>query len=120
MIRRTTEVRHSLPCPLCDRRLIPVPVDSSVTFHCKNGHELGLFDLLQTGGELLKASLEGLLEEWQREHQSLLEMAAKAQRDRLVSIADLFHRHAKRLEDRIRLLRRESSHLETTPSVTMH
>jgi len=110
MIRRTTDVRHPLPCPRCDRRLIPVPAESSVTFHCKSGHELGLPELLRTGSDSLKRALEGLLEEWHREHQSLVELAAKAQRDRLLSLADLFHRHAERLEDRIRVLRQAFSH----------
>ena len=111
MIRRETDVRSLLPCPLCGRKLILVPSDSSLTFHCKSGHELPLVDLLSRGAEALKG-LEALLAEWQREHESLITLSEHARRDRLIGIAQLFQGHAERMEARIQLLRTTFARLE--------
>jgi len=64
MPESASEVRTLLPCPTCGRALVPAPVDSSFTFHCKSGHEFSLGRLLQAQSSAVKEGLELLLAEW--------------------------------------------------------
>ncbi len=102
MANGASEVRTLLPCPHCGRTLIPAPVDSSVVFHCNNGHELSLVELLQAQSAVLKRGLEVLLANWNREHQALLTTLEDARKNGYLDVAEIFNRHAKSLESRIR------------------
>lgn len=105
MANCASEVRTLLPCPLCGRTLIPAHVDSSIVFHCKSGHELLLAELLRTPSAALKGGLEVLLANWDREHQALLSTVEGARKNGFLDVAEIFNRHAKSLESRIRKVR---------------
>ena len=81
------------------------PVDASVTFHCKGGHELTLGELLGAQSAVLKEGLERLLAEWSRQHQVLIETVEDARRNGYLNVAEIFNRHAKSLESRISKVR---------------
>jgi len=101
MANCASEVRTLLPCPLCGRTLIPAPVDTSVVFHCKSGHELPLAELLHAPSAALKRGLEVLLGNWDREHQALISTLEDARKNGYLDVAEIFNRHAKSLESRI-------------------
>jgi len=105
MAEYASEVRTLLPCPLCGRSLIPAPVDSSIVFHCKGGHELSLAELMRAQSAALKEGLDTLLANWDREHQALLSTLEDARKNGYLDVAEIFHRHAKSLESRIRKVR---------------
>lgn len=105
MAKCASEVRTLLPCPLCGRSLIPAPMDSSIVFHCKSGHELLLSELLRAPSAVLKQGLEALLAHWNREHQALLSTLEDARQNGYLDVAEIFNRHAKSLERRIRKVR---------------
>src|SRR5258706_10655411 len=102
MAKCASEVRTLLPCPLCGRTLIPAPVDLFVVFHCKSGHELLLAELLRAQSAPLKRGLEVLLANWDREHQALFSTIEDARKNGYLDVAEIFSRHAKSLESRIR------------------
>jgi len=105
MAERASEVRTLMPCPHCGRSLIPAPVDASIAFHCKSGHEFALGDLLRAQSAAVKGGLELLLAAWHREHEALLHTVEDARKNGYLDVADIFHRHAKSLESRIRKVR---------------
>jgi len=96
-----SEVRTLMPCPWCGRSLIPAPVESSITFHCKSGHELSLGELLQAQSAVLNCGLEILLAEWSRQHQALIRTIVDARKKGYLNVAEIFSRRAKSLESRI-------------------
>lgn len=101
MAEYASDVRTLLPCPMCGRSLIPAPVDSSLTFHCNDGHEFALEELLRTPSAALKCGLEILLAEWNRQHQALIGTVEDARKNGYLDVAEIFNRHAKSLESRI-------------------
>jgi hypothetical protein len=105
MADRASEVRTLMPCPACGRSLIPAPVDISVAFYCKSGHEFGLGELLRAQSAAVKDGLELLLAAWHRQHEALLHMAEDARNNGHLDVAEIFHRHAESLESRIRKVR---------------
>ena len=101
MAEQASEVRTLMPCPLCGRSLIPAPVESSITFHCKSGHELPLGELLRAPSAVLKCGLEILLAEWSRQHQALIRTIVDARKNGYLKVAEIFSRRARSLESRI-------------------
>src|SRR5579862_1344989 len=102
--RKDTEYRTGLPgfaCPLCGRSVFPISTETSVTFHCKSGHELPLLDLPSAPSPALKDALELFLDEWRRHHQALTKMMEDARKNGYLKVAEIFQRHAKVLESRI-------------------
>jgi hypothetical protein len=102
--RKDTDYRTGLPgyaCPLCGRSVFPVSTESSVTFHCKNGHELPLLDLLSAPSPALKEALEQFLAEWRRQHQALTKTMEDARKNGYLKVVEIFQRHAKIMESRI-------------------
>ena len=120
MLERPSEFRSGLPCPQCGRSLLPVTAEASFSFHCRNGHELGLQDLLSAQSLALRMGLETLLLEWHRQHRALIETMEDARRHGHLDVAEIFQRHARSLEGRIDLLcsaftRTESTRLIAAP-----
>ena len=105
MAERASEVRSLLPCPRCGRSLVPAPVESTVVFHCKTGHEFALGDLLRAQSEVIKGGLELLLSEWNHQHQALVDTVKDARKNGYLDVAEIFDRHAKSLESRISKIR---------------
>ena len=105
MAESASEVRTLLPCPMCGRALVPAPVDSSFTFHCKSGHEFSLGRLLQAQSSAVKEGLELLLAEWARQHQALTDTVEHARKYGYPEVVEIFNRHAISLESRIRKVR---------------
>lgn len=114
MAKSASEVRSMLPCPLCGRSLIPVPTGSSVTFHCKSGHELALVDLLTAQSVALKGGLEALLGDWRRQHQALIAIIEDARKNGFIDVAEIFHRHAENIESRITVMRNAFSQADSS------
>jgi len=94
-----------MPCPQCGRSLIPAPVDVSVAFYCRGGHEFALGDLLRAQSAAVKNGLELLLAAWHRQHEALLHTVEDARKNGHLDVAEIFHRHAKSLDSRIRKVR---------------
>jgi hypothetical protein len=109
-----SEVRTLMPCPLCGLSLIPASTESSIAFHCKSGHEFALGDLLRAQSAALKCGLEILLAEWSRQHLALIGTAEEARKNGHFDVADIFNRHAKSLESRIRKVRDGFSQSDST------
>jgi hypothetical protein len=105
MAKCASEVRTLLPCPMCGRALVPAPADSSLTFHCKSGHEISLGGLLQARSSAVKGGLELLLAEWAGQHQTLIDTVEHARKNGYLEVAEIFNRHAISLESRIRKVR---------------
>ena len=105
MANCASEVRTLLPCPLCGRTLIPAPVDTSVVFHCNSGHELPLEELLRAQSAALQRGLEILLAKWTYQHEALVRTLEDARQNGYLDVAEIFYRHAKSLESRIRKVR---------------
>jgi endogenous inhibitor of DNA gyrase (YacG/DUF329 family) len=105
MHRRPSSLRSSLPCPQCGRSLVPVPTETSVTFHCKSGHTIDVMEALQGQSAALKVGLESLLYEWGRQHHAIIEIVDDATRRGHVDVAQIFGRHARTLEARIQVLK---------------
>jgi len=103
-----------MPCPKCGRSLIPVSSGATVTFHCKNGHELSLLDLLSSQSAALKAGLENLLAEWDHQYEAILGSVEDAQRNGFLNIAEIFQRHAESVESRIEILRSAFNKADST------
>lgn len=121
MHRRPSGLKSSLPCPHCGRSLVPVPTETSVTFHCKTGHTIEVLEALKGQSAALKIGLEALLYEWGRQHHALIEIVEDATRRGHIDIAQIFGRHARTLEARIGVLRNafqqtDSSRLLRVPS----
>jgi hypothetical protein len=120
MAERDSELRILLPCPACGRSLIPAVVDVAVLFHCKNGHERSLEELLAAPSYTLRRGLEGLLASWYEEHLSLIGTVENARRNGYLDVAAIFNRHAESLGSRIKKVRaaisaHESSKLMKIP-----
>jgi hypothetical protein len=80
-------------------------VDSSITFHCKSGHEFCLVELLRAQSAAFQGGLELLLAAWNREHHTLINTVEDARRNGFLDVAEIFNRHAKSLESRIEKVR---------------
>jgi hypothetical protein len=100
-LRKDSEYRSGLPCPHCGRSLLPVPTETTVTFHCKTGHELALLELVSAESLALKGGLETLLTEWRRHHQALIEIVENARKNGHLNVAEIVQRHATKLGGRI-------------------
>lgn len=122
-LRKDTEYKTGLPgfpCPICGRSLFPISTETSVSFHCKSGHELPLLDLLSAQSTALKAALELFLAEWRRQHEGLVRTMEDARKHGHLEVAEIFQRHAKILESRIEIAqsvfsRSDSSKLMKVP-----
>jgi len=82
--RKDTDYRTGLPgyaCPRCGRSVFPISTETSVTFHCKTGHELPLLDLLSSPSPALKDSLIQFLSDWRRQHQALTKTIEDARKN---------------------------------------
>ena len=119
MAESASEVRTLLPCPMCGRSLIPAPADSSLTFHCKSGHEFALGELLRAQSAALKCGLEILLAEWNRQHQALIGTVEDARKNGYLDVAEIFNRHAKSLESRIDKVRTAYSQSESSKLINL-
>ena len=119
MAERASEVRTLLPCPQCGRALVPAPVESSVAFLCKNGHEIALGELLRAQSDILKGGLEVLLADWGRQHQALINTVEEARKNGHLDVAEIFNRHAKSLETRIRKVNDAFSQPESTKLIKL-
>jgi hypothetical protein len=117
MAESTSELRAMFPCPRCGRTLVPAPMDASVIFHCKGGHELTLGEMLRAQSAVLKEGLERLLAEWGRQHQVLIETVEDARRNGYLDVAEIFNRHAKSLESRISKVRDACSSSDSSKRV---
>jgi len=103
-----------MPCPLCGRSLIPAPIESSIAFHCKSGHELSLGEILRAQSAVLKCGLEILLAEWSRQHHALISTVEDARRNGYPDVAEIFDRHAKSLQFRIEKVRAASAQSDSS------
>ena len=101
MVDRPSEVRSGLPCPRCGRSLLPVPVESAVIFHCRNGHELPLVELVRAQSLVLRMGLETLLLQWIRQHEALNNTVDDARKNGYLDVAEIVQRHARSLKGRI-------------------
>jgi hypothetical protein len=81
--------------------VVPAPLDSSVLFHCKSGHEFELADLLRFQSMPVRRGLEDLLDQWSHQQAALLRTVQDARKHGHLEVADIFNRHAKSLECRI-------------------
>jgi hypothetical protein len=104
---------------MCGRSLIPAPVDSSITFHCRSGHEFALGELLRAQSAALKCGLEILLAEWSRQHQALIGTVEDARKNGYLDVAAIFNRHAKSLESRIEKVRTAYSQSESSRLINL-
>jgi len=105
--KKDTDYRTGLPgyeCPLCGRSVFPISTETTVTFHCKSGHELPLVDLLTSPSPALKDSLKQFLAEWRRQHQALTDTLEDARKHGHLKVAEIFQRHAKIMESRIEMV----------------
>lgn len=109
-----SDVRSLLPCPQCGRALYPISGPSAITFHCKNGHEHLLGELLRAQSAAVAGGLEVLLAEWNRQHKELIRTAEDAQKNGYPDVAAIFNRHAKSLESRIRRVAEAFMHSESS------
>lgn len=124
MVERPSEIRSGLACPICGRTLLPIPAETTVTFHCRSGHELSLQDLLAAQSLALRMGLETLLLEWTRKHQALVKTVEDARANGFLDVAEIFLRHARTLEWRIGVLRTaftqtDSSRLIVVPKASV-
>ena len=101
---RPSEFRSFLPCPSCGRGLVPVPTGRDVVFHCKSGHGISLFDLLGVQSAVVKAGLQALLGEWNRQFKALIDRSEDARKNGFLEIAEIYRRYAKSLFRRIEIL----------------
>jgi len=101
MVDRPSEVRSGMPCPTCGRSLLPVPLESAVLFHCRNGHELPLGDLVRAPSLVLRMGLETLLLQWSRQLDNLNNTVSDARRNGYLDVAEIVQRHARSLKGRI-------------------
>ena len=102
--RRPSEVRSGMPCPTCGRSLLPVPVESAVIFHCRNGHEVPLVELVRAPSLVLRMGLETLMLQWMRQLQGLINTVEDAQLNGYLDVAEIVQRHAQSLKGRIQQL----------------
>ena len=106
--RKDSEYRTGLPgfpCPRCGRGLVPISTETSVTFHCKSGHQLPLLDLLSAQSLPLKDALELFLADWRRQHEALVKTMEDARKNGHLQVVEIFQRHAKILESRIEIVK---------------
>lgn len=114
MGKQTSELRTLLPCPDCGRGLNPATVESGVAFYCKNGHQCTITDLLQAQSDATKGGLEQLLAQWQEQYENLIRTAEDARKNGCLDVAEIFHRHAKSLESRMRKVSEAFSRPDST------
>src|SRR5205809_441252 len=119
MANAASEVRTLLPCPLCGRTLIPAPIDTYIVFHCKSGHELPLEELLRAQSAALQRGLEVLLANWARQYQALIRTLEDARQNGYLDVAEIFYRHAKSLESRIRKVRDACSQPDSSKGISL-
>lgn len=105
MGKSPSEMLTLIPCPLCGRTLTPQPIDVSVTFLCKRGHQVALTDLLTAQSLVLKNGLEALLSDWHRQYEKVLDLVDDARRNGHPTVAETLDRHAQSLLSRIEVLR---------------
>jgi len=104
-----------LPCPSCNDSLFPAAaVSAAVLFHCRNGHELSLEQLLAAPSSAIKKGLQGLLSEWIRQHQSMIECLEDARSHGYLDAAAIFKRRAERIESKIDKVRAAVSLYESS------
>jgi hypothetical protein len=94
-------------------------MDTSIVFYCKGGHELPLAELLRAQSAALKGGFEVLLANWDREHQALLSTLEDARKHGYLDVAEIFNRHAKSLECRIRKVRDVFSQPDSTRRIQL-
>jgi len=101
MVDRPSELRSGLPCPTCGRSLLPVPLESAVIFHCRNGHELPLIELVNAQSLVLRMGLETLMLQWMRQLQALHNTVEDARQHGYLDVAEIVQRHTQSLKGRI-------------------
>jgi hypothetical protein len=104
MVDRPSELRSGLPCPTCGRSLLPVPHDSAVFFHCRNGHEVPLELLVRAQSLVLRMGLETLMLQWMRQLSALTNTIEDARLNGHLDVAEIIQRHAGNLRGRIQHL----------------
>jgi hypothetical protein len=104
MVDRPSEIRSGLPCPNCGRSLLPVPLESTVIFHCRNGHEVPLADLVRTQSLVLRMGLETLMLQWMRQLAGLNNTIDDARLNGYLDVAEIIQRHAQSLKGRLQQL----------------
>ena len=104
MVDRPSELRSGLPCPQCGRSLLLVPLDGGMSFHCRNGHQLPLIELITAQSLVVRMGLETLLLEWNRQHQALINTIEDARKNGYLDVAEIVQRHAQSLKARIQQL----------------
>ena len=114
MSEKPSEIRSGLNCPRCGRGLMPILSGSSVSFHCKNGHEVPLTEILTAQSAALRGGLDSLLKEWRRHHQAMISILADARERGYLDIAEIFSKHARSLESRISMLENAAYKTDST------
>ena len=104
MVDRPSELRSGLPGPTCGRSLLPVPLESMVIFHCRNGHELPLIELVRGQSLVLRMGLETLMLQWMRQLQALNNTVEDARLNGYLDVAEIVQRHTQSLKGRIQQL----------------
>lgn len=104
MVERPSEIRSGLLCPRCGRSLLPVSLETTVSFHCKGGHQLAIEDLLASQSVALRMGLETLLLQWHRQHRAMMGTMEDARNNGHLHVAEIFQRHIRSLEWRIDVL----------------
>lgn len=102
---RDTKYHEGLNCPLCGRSLLSVPLGDSIVFHCKNGHQLSLSDLLRAQNQSLGRGLLMLMGDWESQLETLEKTAEDARSNGYLEIAEIFLRQTRLLAGRIEALR---------------
>jgi hypothetical protein len=67
----------------------------------------------------VKLGLEELLADWTRQHDALIQIAEDARKRGHLGVADIFHRHAKSLESRIRKVREAFSQHDSSKRIEL-
>jgi hypothetical protein len=100
-----TTLHEGLLCPCCGRALVPIPFADSFAFHCKNGHQYPLRDLLEARDRSLRRGLERLVEDWEAHFKTLWATAQDAGRNGCSGIAEIFFRQTRGVAARIQAIR---------------
>jgi hypothetical protein len=100
-----TTLHEGLRCPCCGRGLNPISFADSFVFHCRNGHQYLLRDLVEARDRSLRWGLERLVEDWEAHFKTLWATAQDAGRNGYSGIADIFFRQTRSVAARIQAIR---------------
>ena len=83
-----------------------MPLESAVIFHCRNGHEVPLIELVRGQSLVLRMGLETLMVQWMRQLEGLNNTIEDARLNGYLDVAEIVQRHAQSLKARIQQLQK--------------